>query len=119
MVVSSVHAHFPFLIENLDVVQKVRDGLNFSCEKKGIAFIFVLPYPKRGKQSVGRDHFGITLVCPIPDSELPINDLIGGLKVAKSERKLGVTHSKAGQEAQAFPVKRIFFFALLLFSHSP
>src|SRR4029077_15739418 len=33
----------------------------YSCKKKRIAFIFVLPDPKRGEQSVGRDHIGATL----------------------------------------------------------
>ena len=33
-------------------------GRFLSCKKKRIAFIFVLADPKRGEQSVGRDHIG-------------------------------------------------------------
>src|SRR4029077_961153 len=45
---------------NPDDVRKVRDGLNCFLQKETDCFFFVLSHPKRGEQSVGRDHYGAT-----------------------------------------------------------
>src|SRR6267142_1472802 len=49
-----------FQISDFDAVRKVRDGLNFFLQKETDCFFFVLSHPKRGEQSVGRDHHGAT-----------------------------------------------------------
>ena len=56
------------------------------CKKKRIAFIFVLPHPKREESNpLGEITLELRLVFEIPESELTINGLIGGLKEAAGQ----------------------------------
>src|SRR5512147_2564187 len=57
--------------ENWTLFEKYVMG-RFLLQKETDCFFFVLPHPKRGEQSVGRDHIGATL--GFSDTRIRTND---------------------------------------------